>query len=107
TLAQLNNTMGFWIDVTNNDYLVLAGLIPFITEIHLHEGWNLVSFPSFWDFYPVMLLKLFTGAERVEGFDPLAPPYYLRVMDDFDDLVPSRGYWVKVPSDVTWTVWVI
>jgi hypothetical protein len=107
TLEELNNTMGFWIDVTNSDYLVLAGLIPYITEIHLREGWNLISFPSFWTFYPVLLMKMDTGAERVEGFDPLAPPYHLRVMDDFDDFLPSRGYWVKVPRDVTWTVWVV
>jgi hypothetical protein len=57
TLEKLNNTMGFWIEVTNGDYLVLAGMIPYITKIHLHEGWNLISFPSFWTFYPVLLMK--------------------------------------------------
>ncbi len=105
TLEELNNTMGFWVDVTNNDYLMLAGLVPLTTDIHLREGWNLISFPSFYDFYPVMILKMMIDAEKVEGFDPLNPPYHLRVMDDFEDLVPSEGYWVKVPRDVTWTMW--
>jgi hypothetical protein len=104
-LKRIDNTMGLWIEVTNSDHLVLAGLVPETTEVYLHEGWNLVSFPSFTDFYPVILVKMETGAERVEGFDPLASPYRLRVMDDFEYLIPSQAYWIKVPGDVVWTIW--
>jgi hypothetical protein len=104
-LKQLDNTMGFWVEVTRSDHLVLAGLVPpRITEIHLYEGWNLVSFPSFLGSYSVGHVRFETRAERVEGFDSLASPYLLRVMDDSEEMVPFHGYWIKVPRDVTWTV---
>lgn len=107
-LKELNHTMGYWIDVAGDDYLVLAGLIPGKMEIHLHKGWNLVSCPSFGGCYDVRLMKLKTGGgrvERVEGFDPDAPPYHLRLMGDRDDLLAFRGYWIKVSEDVTWNIY--
>jgi hypothetical protein len=107
-LKELNHTMGYWIDVTGDDYLVLAGLVPGKMEIYLREGWNLVSCPSFGVCGDVRLMKFKIGlgkVERVEGFDPDAPPYYLRLMDDRDDLMGYQGYWVKVTEDAVWEVY--
>ena len=82
---------------------ILAGAVPVQTTIHLHEGWSLVSFPSFKPMYTVADLKVETGATRVEGYD-LAPPYYLRVLGGAEVLQVGYGYWVKVETDSLWIV---
>ena len=71
--------------------------------IHLHEGWNLVGFPSFDSTYSISDLNTEVGSTRVEGFDSL-PHYHLRVLGDAEVLLPGYGYWVKVDADVDWIV---
>jgi hypothetical protein len=100
-LWDMNHMMGVWINVTSNSNLTVAGLVPAQTVMHLYEGWNLVSFPSFNTSYMVADLKVETGATRVEGYDP-SPPYHLRVLEDFEVLQAGFGYWVRVESDVNW-----
>jgi hypothetical protein len=91
-------------NVTSDCNFTIAGAVPAQTMIHLHEGWNLVSFPSFNSSYTVADLKAELPVERVEGFDPNAPPHFLRVLQDFDVLSVGQGYWVKVSQDATWAV---
>jgi len=102
-LWNMNHTMGIWVNVTENCNLTVAGVVPAQTTIHLHKGWNLVSFPSFNSSYTVYDLGMDTAAVRVEGYDP-APPYFLRVLLDSDVLRAGRAYWVRVQADVVWTV---
>ncbi len=103
-LTNLNHTMGLWVNVTEASSLTVAGMVPAKTTIHLRTGWNLVSFPSFNSSYTVADLKAELPVERVEGFDPTAPPHFLRVLQDSDVLLAGEGYWVKVSTDVTWVV---
>ncbi len=102
-LWSMNHTMGLWVNVTNDCNLTVAGVVPAQTTIHLYDGWNLVSFPSFNTTYTVADLKAEIDAMRVEGHDP-APPYFLRVLGDAEVLLPGYGYWVKVDIDVDWIV---
>ena len=102
TLHRLDHSMGIWMNVTQDSNLTVAGIVPAQTEIQLHAGWTLVSFPSF-SSYTVVDLKTETGATRVEGFDA-TPPYFLRVLADGETLQAGYGYWVKVDSDVAWVV---
>ncbi|MCK4366765.1 MAG: right-handed parallel beta-helix repeat-containing protein [Thermoplasmata archaeon] len=102
-LWNVNHTMGLWLNVTEDSNLTVAGVVPPQTTIHLHEGWNLVSFPSMNASFTVSHLKTSVPVVRVEGFDP-APPYFLRVLSDSDALLAGRAYWVKVQADVVWTV---
>ena len=102
-LWSANHTMGIWVNVTEDSNLTVAGVVPAQTTIHLHEGWNLVSFPSVNTSFIVGDFKASLPVERVEGFDP-APPYFLRVLLDSDVLPAGRAYWVKVQADVVWTV---
>ncbi len=49
TLANLDETMGFWIRMTTADTLEVTGTAPVTTDINLSTnagGWNLVSYPS-------------------------------------------------------------
>ena len=102
-LFNINQTMGIWINVTQNSNLTVAGIVPAQTPIHLYEGWNLVSFPSVNVSHTVGDMKASLPVERVEGFDP-APPYFLRVLSDSDVLLAGRAYWVRVQADVEWIV---
>ena len=103
-LKTINETQGFWVNVTSDCNFTVAGIVPIQTTIHLHEGWNLVGFPSFHQDYTVMNLKVDVTAERTEGFDSLTPPYFLRLMLDGDILQPGYGYWVKVVDETIWVV---
>ncbi|MFQ6107700.1 MAG: CARDB domain-containing protein, partial [Thermoplasmata archaeon] len=102
-LWNVNHTMGLWINVTQDSNLTLAGIVPAQTTIHLYEGWNIVSFPSWNASFTVADLKASVPVERVEGFDP-APSHFLRVLSDSDVLLAGRAYWVKVQADVEWII---
>ena len=102
-LWSMNHSKGIWINVTEDSNLTVAGVVPAQTAIHLYQGWNLVSFPSFNDTYTVNSLKMNTGAVRVEGFDP-SSSYHLRVLGDGEILQAGCGYWVKADADVDWVV---
>ncbi len=100
-LWNMDHTDGIWVNITQNCNLTVAGIVPAQTTIHLHEGWNLVSFPSLNTSYSVSDLRTEIGATRVEGYDP-APPYHLEVLGDAEVLLAGMGYWVKVEADFTW-----
>ena len=102
-LWNANHTMGLWVNVTSDCNLTVAGIVPAHTTIHLYDGWNLVSFPSFNTSYSVSDLKAEIGATRVEGYD-LAPPNFLRVLGDAEVLLAGESYWVRVQSEVDWIV---
>ena len=104
SLEYLNHTMGIWVNVTQDSNLTVAGVVPTSTTIDLHAGWNLVGFPSFDDNYTVADLKVAVAAERIEGLDESAPPYFLRVMTDADFLQAGFGYWIHMGVDGVWTL---
>lgn len=103
-LWNISHTEGLWMNVTTNSNLTVAGIVPAQTQIQLHKGWNLVGFPSFDPMYSVSDLKATVAVDRVEAFDPSAPPNFLRMLADTEFLGPSQGYWVRAWSDVLWTV---
>ncbi len=103
-LGTVNHRMGVWVNVTAESNFTVAGIVPSNTLIQLYAGWNLVSFPSFDSNYFVSDLKSETGTVRAEGVDLLAPPYFLEVLSDTDNLEAGYGYWVRVVADITWNV---
>ncbi len=103
-LKEISHIAGVWINVTKSSNFTVAGIVPVETMIHLHAGWNLVGFPSFDSTYAVSDLEAEVKSTRVEGFDPSAHPYYLRVLEDTDIFQPGFGYWVRVTMDVVWTI---
>jgi hypothetical protein len=102
-LWTVDHTIGLWVNATVECNLTVAGVVPAQTTIHLNEGWNLLSFPSFNASFPVSDLKAETGATTVEGFD-LTPPYYLRMLGDIHLLQAGCAYWVRVDADADWIV---
>ncbi|TET90651.1 MAG: hypothetical protein E3J35_06125 [Methanomassiliicoccales archaeon] len=104
SLQYVNHTMGLWINVIKESNLTVAGIVPISTNIQLHSGWNLIGIPSFDVNYTVGDLKSTIPLERAEGFDPVAPPYFLRKLQDSDILLAGQGYWIQVPQDTIWTL---
>ncbi len=102
-LFDIDHKMAFWVNVLAEDDLVVAGLVPVLTQIQLNAGWNLVSFPSFNNLYTVGQLKFDVGVLEVEGFDPSAP-YCLVSLIDTDMITAGKGFWVFVSASTTWDI---
>lgn len=102
-LRSINETKGFWVNVTEDCNFTVAGIVPFETTIVLEKGWNLVSFPSFREGYTVADLRLEINATvRVEGFSPSSEPYRLVVMQETDTLEAGYGYWIEIAASSRW-----
>jgi len=106
-LSRLDNTMGFWINITSSCNFILVGVRPASTSVNLHQGWNMVGSPSFNTSYTVADLKADLGLAGivVEAFDSAAAPYYLQRAPDSCVMMAGEGYWVYVPSDTVWVVY--
>lgn len=104
-LRRIGHRDGVWVNVTQESNLTIAGIVPWATDIQLHAGWNLVGLPSFSPDYAALDVKIDTGTvTRIEGFDELSPPYFLKVLQDGDLLQTGYGYWLWSVADVTWRV---
>ncbi len=102
-LTDIDNTMGFWLHVTNStDDLIIYGNEPVTTNIILKAGWNQVSHPS--NSTDTMANALWgTGADRVECYNA-GVPYLIKEMGSGEMMIPGNGYWVRVLADSVWTV---
>ncbi|MCK4455152.1 MAG: hypothetical protein KAU99_02260, partial [Thermoplasmata archaeon] len=101
-LRSMTHTRGYWVNVTQDSNFVLAGAVPMQTTIQLHEGWNLVSYPSF---IQADVADLMAGMplERVEG-PAGGPPHFLRRYSALDTLQSFQGYWFEVSANAMWVV---
>jgi len=106
-IRRLDNTMGFWINVTTACDFIVTGFPERVTVLSLHAGWNMVGYPSFNTSYTVADLKAAIGLAGVivETFDASAAPYYLQRAPDTYTLAAGEGYWIFVPADIDWTVY--
>jgi hypothetical protein len=117
SLADLDETMGFWINMTSADTLDITGTVPVATSINLSTnagGWNLIAYPSGVNrAMPAALSDNGIGTDfslvyayhaNVSSpwmlFDLGAPPF----VNSLTELAPGWGYWVKVSADNTWNV---
>jgi hypothetical protein len=100
--SKINSTRGFWVHVTAESSITVAGRIPISTSILLKEGWNLVGYPSFTE---RTVSDALSGIpyERVEGYEATSPQR-LRLMTDTDLMKPTFGYWIKASSDAILTI---
>ncbi|MFQ5885120.1 MAG: fibronectin type III domain-containing protein, partial [Thermoplasmata archaeon] len=104
SLELINHTIGFWINITEESNLTVAGVVPSTTTIHLKAGWNLVGIPPFVENWSIEYLRALVSVGSVEGFDSSDPPYYLRTLQDSDNLRAGYGYWVWVAEDSVWNL---
>jgi parallel beta-helix repeat protein len=96
TSINIDHTMGFWVNVTEDSNLTVAGNVPSQTPITLVIGWSLIGYSGHGQILTVAEFKSFTGAERVEKNDPMSSPYHTRELHDSEILVVGHAYWVWV-----------
>jgi hypothetical protein len=118
TLSNLDETMGFWINMTSASTLVITGDLPGTSNITLRSsagGWNLVSYPSAVNRpMPNALRDYGVGsnfslvyayhANDVTDLWKLYDPNALPFANNLTALSPGWGYWIRVPSTSTWSV---
>jgi len=102
-LFLVDNGMGLWAGSSGPSQISVAGVVPSGYPVHLKAGWNLVGYPSMTERRVADALAGLPFV-RVEGFDPLATDYNLRVLGPSDLMLPGQGYWVCLLSDATWFV---
>lgn len=102
-LYTMDHRMGFWIRITRNDHLVVAGLVPEVAEIELGHEWNFVGYPCF---TPMQVQDALADIDykKVDGYDD-TPPFHLRHLTDTDMMMAGEGYWVWVNLPQTWYVY--
>ncbi|MCK4457806.1 MAG: PKD domain-containing protein [Thermoplasmata archaeon] len=102
TLFEINHKMGFWIQITKDDHLVVAGLVPEVTEIQLGHQWNLVGYPCFFDDSVGGALSAIDWT-KIDGYSD-TPPYHLRHLSPADIMTAGEGYWIWVDVPQVWMV---
>ncbi|MFQ5885537.1 MAG: hypothetical protein ACE5IO_10615, partial [Thermoplasmata archaeon] len=103
SMQTIDRRKAVWVNVTTESNMTVAGVVPKKTIINLTRGWNLVGYPSFHNKAASDALEG-VPFERLEGFDQLASPYFLRVLDDSSVFAACHGYWILVQTDSSWTL---
>jgi uncharacterized protein YkwD len=107
-LNEINNKMGFWIHITDNDGadLVIDGNAPSSPQnVPLRKGWNLVGYPSTTARKRnIALNNLIFGTEidAVEYHDNTVQN--IKDLEQKDNMKPATGYWIHATQDCTWIV---
>ena len=113
-LTQIDEKMGFWLNMAITDTLVITGTVPMTPPaISLCAGWNLVGYPTLQEQPVTDALKSIEGQytiifahdrmDRVQPwkkYDPKAPPY----VNDLETMKPEWGYWIYANEDVNWKI---
>jgi parallel beta-helix repeat protein len=91
---------GYWMNVTDNSSLTIAGIVPVNVSLPLSQGWNLIGYPSM---VTRQLGDLLTNVQwsRAEGFVNTSSPYFLTQVYDSDQVSPGGSLWIHVTSETT------
>jgi hypothetical protein len=107
-LSDLDNSMGFWIKITDPSGvgLVISGDSPVTSQhIDLKAGWNLVGYPSTTDRLrddALNNLEFGSDIQTIQWYDAAAGSY--GTLGIGDQIVATKGYMVYANQDCTWTV---
>ncbi|HVG10277.1 MAG TPA: RHS repeat-associated core domain-containing protein [Thermoanaerobaculia bacterium] len=112
-LTQVDQKIGFWVEMTSPAAMPNPGTLADETAIHLCPGWNLIGFPAEQARPVRTALSSIEGKyTRVFGFDPADPADPWELYDvtvpswanDLDLMQPGRGYWVLATAETDLTI---
>jgi len=107
-LFEINETMGFWIHITNPGGVLYEYLGTQPTQnqtIPLHPGWNLVGYPSLTNYNRtdgLNNLTFGTDIDAILSFD--AQNQRWEELGENDYFKKGKGYWVHSLVEKTWEV---
>jgi parallel beta-helix repeat protein len=107
-LSELNETMGFWIHITQpgNTIFLYNGTQPTSNQtIPLHPGWNMVGYPSLTSYNRTVGLNNLTFDTHVDAiwtYNAATQKYkQLTASDNFEI---GKGYYIHAKAECTWAV---
>ena len=110
TLSIINETMGFWINMLEEDTLSMQGDIPDTTTFNIYEEWNLIGYPydkemdiqstyeNVNDSFSTIYMYNSSDSDQWKMYDIYAPSF----LNDLYYAIPGFGYWVKALENSTW-----
>jgi hypothetical protein len=106
-LFELNETMGFWININNSNGAIFmaSGVKPSVSlQITLKPGWNLVGYPSLVDTHTVASALSGITYDIIQYYDAITDKFV--TLDSTGYLTRGKGYWIHCPgsSDQTLNV---
>jgi hypothetical protein len=102
TLYYLDETMGFWIQMEQNDTLTVQGVIPETTTFTMHSDWNLIGYPTLTIQEPsVVFEKVQENCSSLYMYNTTDPsPWKLynpdvpSFLNNLHYMYPGYGYWL-------------
>lgn len=107
-LFELNETMGFWIHITQprDTIFLYNGTQPTVNQtITLHPGWNLVGYPSLTSYDRTTGLNnlIFdTHIDSIWTYNATIPKF--KELGESDYFEIGRGYWIHAKTECVWEV---
>jgi hypothetical protein len=102
-VIEVDHKQGYYVKMTNPDYLVVAGVVPAGTQISLKAGWNLVGYPCLESKSVSEALDSISGSyNKVEFFNTTSDKE--EGLGPSDLMHPGLGYWIHATSDCVWEV---
>jgi parallel beta-helix repeat protein len=107
-LFELNETMGFWIHITNpgDTIFIYNGTKPTSNQtITLYQGWNMVGYPSLTIYNRTEGLNNLTFNTHVDAilsYDTATQKY--KQLTDTDYFEIGKGYYIHAKEEYTWVV---
>ncbi|MBU1127038.1 hypothetical protein KKF11_01720, partial [Patescibacteria group bacterium] len=111
SLSNVDHTMGFWLYARLDTNLNLSGNYPIGTNISLHEGANLIGFPSS-EAKPIQdalssISGKYTKVFEYDSNDASWKTYDVNIPEwasSLKEMRPGFGYWIYVNQDCVLTI---
>jgi hypothetical protein len=107
-LMHLDHTTGFWIRISDplDPYFDYSGDPPSTNQtIQLHPGWNLVGYPSLFNYNRTRglnNLEFGSDVDCIQWFDANDQTWHF--LEEGDDFKIGMGYWIHSTVEVIWEV---
>ncbi len=97
-VIEINHKNGYYINMLNPDYLIVAGKVPTNTQIALKTGWNLIGYPCLINKTVNDALSSIAGKYNlVEYYDTVKDKEVRLEPNDY--MKPGLGYWIHAIED--------
>jgi len=107
TLLSFNETQSAWLNMSAPRTLRISGVQRYPIQFTIHEGLNMIGYPSLSSGDPVTVMGGVYGTyeslitydnDEWLFFNPDAPP----MLNNLQDMMPGQGFWILANQDMVW-----